>query len=104
MNLLLRSGWQTENIGDIAHMPGLLALIGRRLPQARLRYTPYHKMRKANWTAEEFARREAPPGAPSRLLDRRLSGFNVQAPGGRARAAASGAYGWLSSQRITPRP
>lgn len=36
MNLLLRSGWQTENIGDIAHTPGLLALIGRHLPQARV--------------------------------------------------------------------
>jgi hypothetical protein len=24
----------------------------------RLRYTPYHKMRKTNWTAEEIARRE----------------------------------------------
>ncbi|MDX2020435.1 MAG: polysaccharide pyruvyl transferase family protein [Deltaproteobacteria bacterium] len=30
--ILLRSSWQTENIGDIAHTPGLLALIDQHLP------------------------------------------------------------------------
>jgi polysaccharide pyruvyl transferase WcaK-like protein len=30
--LLLRSGWQTENIGDIAHTPGLLTLLEKHLP------------------------------------------------------------------------
>src|SRR5688500_6482371 len=32
--ILLRSGWQTVNIGDIAHTPGLLALLERHLPAA----------------------------------------------------------------------
>jgi polysaccharide pyruvyl transferase WcaK-like protein len=36
MNLLLRSGWQTVNIGDIAHTPGLLTLLGQHLPEARI--------------------------------------------------------------------
>ena len=36
MNLLLRSGWQTVNIGDIAHTPGLLTLLERHLPGARV--------------------------------------------------------------------
>lgn len=30
--LLLRSSWQTVNIGDIAHTPGVLALLERHLP------------------------------------------------------------------------
>lgn len=34
MKLLLRSGWQTVNIGDIAHTPGLLTLLGQHLPGA----------------------------------------------------------------------
>ncbi|MGV3719955.1 MAG: polysaccharide pyruvyl transferase family protein [Actinomycetota bacterium] len=31
-HLLLRSSWQTVNIGDIAHTPGMLALLERHLP------------------------------------------------------------------------
>jgi polysaccharide pyruvyl transferase WcaK-like protein len=34
--LLLRSAWQTVNIGDIAHTPGLLALLERHLPEAEV--------------------------------------------------------------------
>jgi len=34
--LLLRSSWQTYNIGDIAHTPGLLALIEKHLPGVEL--------------------------------------------------------------------
>lgn len=34
--ILVRSGWQTENIGDIAHTPGLLALIRQHIPEARV--------------------------------------------------------------------
>jgi polysaccharide pyruvyl transferase WcaK-like protein len=34
--ILLRSGWQTENIGDIAHTPGVLALIRKHIPEARV--------------------------------------------------------------------
>lgn len=32
--ILLRSSWQVVNIGDIAHTPGVLALIEKHLPQA----------------------------------------------------------------------
>ncbi|MDX2180900.1 MAG: polysaccharide pyruvyl transferase family protein [Bryobacteraceae bacterium] len=34
--ILLRSGWQTVNIGDIAHSPGVLAAIEKHLPEANL--------------------------------------------------------------------
>jgi hypothetical protein len=34
--ILLRSSWQTINIGDIAHTPGVLALLERYLPQIDL--------------------------------------------------------------------
>ncbi len=34
--ILIRSGWQTENIGDIAHTPGLLALMRKHIPEARM--------------------------------------------------------------------
>lgn len=35
--ILLRSSWQTVNIGDIAHTPGVLALLERYLPEAEVR-------------------------------------------------------------------
>ncbi len=34
--ILLRSSWQTENIGDIAHTPGVLRLLEEHLPDARV--------------------------------------------------------------------
>ncbi|EIP98495.1 Alginate lyase [Opitutaceae bacterium TAV1] len=34
--ILVRSGWQTVNIGDIAHTPGLLTLLRKHIPEARL--------------------------------------------------------------------
>lgn len=34
--ILIRSSWQTVNIGDIAHTPGLVTLLEDALPQARL--------------------------------------------------------------------
>lgn len=34
--ILLRSSWQCVNIGDIAHTPGVLALLERHLPQAEV--------------------------------------------------------------------
>lgn len=36
MKILLRSGWQTINIGDIAITPGMLRLIERYLPNAEV--------------------------------------------------------------------
>lgn len=35
--ILLRSSWQVVNIGDIAHTPGVLALIEKHLPAAEVR-------------------------------------------------------------------
>jgi hypothetical protein len=34
--ILLRSSWQTVNIGDIAHTPGLLQLLQKHLPEVRI--------------------------------------------------------------------
>ena len=34
--ILLRSSWQTINIGDIAHSPGLLAILEKHLPEAEV--------------------------------------------------------------------
>lgn len=34
--ILLTSGWQDINIGDIAHTPGLLAILKERMPQATI--------------------------------------------------------------------
>jgi hypothetical protein len=38
--ILLRSSWQTVNIGDIAHTPGLLATLERRLPDVDVTLWP----------------------------------------------------------------
>lgn len=38
--ILLRSSWQTVNIGDIAHTPGVLALLEQYLPDAEVRLWP----------------------------------------------------------------
>ena len=34
--IMIRSGWQTVNIGDIAHTPGLLAVLEKNIPEADL--------------------------------------------------------------------
>jgi polysaccharide pyruvyl transferase WcaK-like protein len=39
-HLLLRSSWQTVNIGDIAHTPGMLALLERHLPDTQVTLWP----------------------------------------------------------------
>jgi polysaccharide pyruvyl transferase WcaK-like protein len=38
--LVLRSSWQTVNIGDIAHTPGVLALLEKHLPDVEVRLWP----------------------------------------------------------------
>lgn len=38
--ILVRSSWQTVNIGDIAHTPGLLSILETHLPQAELHLWP----------------------------------------------------------------
>jgi polysaccharide pyruvyl transferase WcaK-like protein len=40
--ILLRSGWQIENIGDVAHTPGMLALLERHLPEAEVTFWPFY--------------------------------------------------------------
>jgi polysaccharide pyruvyl transferase WcaK-like protein len=39
-HILLRSSWQTINIGDIAHTPGMLALLEELLPETRITLWP----------------------------------------------------------------
>lgn len=39
-HILLRSSWQTVNIGDIAHTPGVLAMLEKHLPKAEVRLWP----------------------------------------------------------------
>lgn len=39
-SIVLRSSWQTVNIGDIAHTPGVLALLEKYLPEAEVRLWP----------------------------------------------------------------
>lgn len=34
-HILLRSSWQTVNVGDIAHTPGLLRLLENHLPEVK---------------------------------------------------------------------
>lgn len=38
--IILRSSWQTVNIGDIGHTPGVLALLEKYIPDAELRLWP----------------------------------------------------------------
>jgi len=41
-HILLRSGWQTENIGDIAHTPSMLALIEKFIPNTKVTFWPWY--------------------------------------------------------------
>ena len=38
--IVLRSSWQTVNIGDIAHTPGVLTLLEKHFPEAEVRLWP----------------------------------------------------------------
>ncbi|MBA2301526.1 MAG: hypothetical protein H0W08_02710 [Acidobacteria bacterium] len=38
--ILLRSSWQTVNIGDIGHTPGVIRLLGEHLPEAEITLWP----------------------------------------------------------------
>jgi polysaccharide pyruvyl transferase WcaK-like protein len=67
--ILLRSSWQTVNIGDIAHTPGMLTLLERHLPEAEVTLWPnalsedveamlkarFPKLRVAKTTDEKLA-------------------------------------------------
>ncbi len=52
--ILLRSSWQTVNIGDIAHTPGVLALLEQYLPDAEICLWP---SRVDNGVAEMLTKR-----------------------------------------------
>ncbi|GAB3954066.1 polysaccharide pyruvyl transferase family protein [Spirosoma harenae] len=39
-SIILRSSWQTENIGDIGHTPGVLTLLEKYLPEVEVRLWP----------------------------------------------------------------
>jgi hypothetical protein len=52
--LILRSSWQTVNIGDIAHTPGVLALLEKHLPDVEVRLWP---SKVDNGVAEMLMRR-----------------------------------------------
>lgn len=54
--LILRSSWQTVNIGDIAHTPGVLALLEKHLPDVEVRLWPS----KINNGVEEILRARFP--------------------------------------------
>lgn len=41
-HILLRSGWQVENIGDIAHTPAMMALIEKYIPSAEITFWPFY--------------------------------------------------------------
>src|SRR5262249_9174098 len=38
--IVLRSSWQTVNIGDVAHTPGVLALLEKYMPDVEVRLWP----------------------------------------------------------------
>jgi polysaccharide pyruvyl transferase WcaK-like protein len=54
--LLLRSSWQTVNIGDIGHTPGMLALLEKHLPEVEVRLWPTD----VSHGVEEMLRRRFP--------------------------------------------
>ncbi|MBC7867785.1 MAG: polysaccharide pyruvyl transferase family protein [Gloeobacteraceae cyanobacterium ES-bin-316] len=47
-HILLRSGWQIENIGDIAHTPAMLALIEKYIPAAIVTFWPWYAVLPEN--------------------------------------------------------
>lgn len=64
--ILVRSSWQTVNIGDIAHTPGILRILETHLPEAELVLYPSHldngvdELLKARFPRLEIA----PKGSP----------------------------------------
>lgn len=41
-HIILRSGWQIENIGDVAHTPAALTLLARHLPDVEVTFWPFY--------------------------------------------------------------
>jgi polysaccharide pyruvyl transferase WcaK-like protein len=40
--IVLRSSWQTVNIGDISHSPGMMEILTKNLPDVQITLWPYH--------------------------------------------------------------
>jgi polysaccharide pyruvyl transferase WcaK-like protein len=69
--IVLRSSWQTVNIGDIAHTPGVLALLEKHLPQAEVRLWPSN----VGDGVEEILRRRFPKVAIVKGADAQKAAF-----------------------------
>lgn len=65
--ILLRSSWQTVNIGDIGHTPGILRIIDEFLPSARVTLWPgrldrgVREMLRTHFPAVDFAEGDTDP-------------------------------------------
>src|SRR5215218_447241 len=76
--LLLRSSWQTVNIGDIAHTPGMLALLEKQLPECEVTLWP-----------------SSVDNGVDAMLMRRFPKLRIMAPTGEAKAEAFGTHDFL---------
>lgn len=69
-NILVVSGWQDVNIGDIAHTPGLLYLLEKRLPKANIILWKKSKSEKVEeLLAKEFPKVKIIHGTPETSLE-----------------------------------
>jgi hypothetical protein len=71
-HLIVIAGWQRVNIGDVAHVPGLLAAVERELPGVRVTLWPFKEL--AQDALPSLRRRfpgvdVLPPFEPDRSLD-----------------------------------
>ncbi len=67
--ILLRSSWQTVNIGDIAHTPGMLALLEKHLPAAKITLWPS----KVDRGVEEILLARFPKLVIAKTVDERMA-------------------------------
>lgn len=110
--ILLRSSWQTVNIGDITHTPGVLRLLDQYVPEATVYLWPsavdrgvepmlmkaFPKLHIAKGTLGEDGQPDTPElkeafGATSLFLHGSAAGISAQAQMRRWHAITSGPYG-----------
>ncbi len=88
-HILLRSSWQTENIGDIAHTPGMLALLEKYRPDDEITLWPnklnaeVEKLLTARFPKLRIAKSKAEQDAALRKCDFFLHGSGPGLVGGR---------------------
>ncbi|GAB2795358.1 polysaccharide pyruvyl transferase family protein [Rhabdobacter roseus] len=70
-SIILRSSWQTVNIGDIAHTPGVLTLLEKYLPDVEVRLWPS----SVSQGVEELLRRRFPKVPIIRKTDEIATAF-----------------------------